>query len=341
MSRQSEGVPEGRGRATRIEYLEQVALTGLLLVLLVTLGGRHAQAAPGDLDPTFGGDGIVFPARGEARALVLQPDGKLVVTGSGFVLVRLNDDGSLDPTFGTGGTVITDFSNGVDQSFALVLQPDGKLVAAGRACDASVNNCDPALARYNPDGSLDPTFGTSGRVITKFGGGDFAHALIQQGEGKLVAAGSIGGPGRLPSFALIRYMRDIGNPPHVALSTNQAGFIPGDFFRLFATFQLGTQNNVVDGYVQVQIPGGQVFYLLPNLVSFSSIPTSVVQSFAISDLSNPLPITTLRVSSDLPPGTYTFSAFGVAPGSNPLDPANRRTNVAMTSVSLTITPCCP
>ncbi|MCZ7625589.1 MAG: hypothetical protein FIA90_01100 [candidate division NC10 bacterium] len=78
-----------------------------------------------------------------------------------------------------------------------------------------------------------------------------------------------------------------------------------------------------------------------DLVSFSSIPMPAVQSFAVPDLPNPLPITTLRVSSDLLPGTYTFSAFGVVPGSNPLDPSNRRTNVAITSVSLATTPCCP
>jgi len=72
--------------------------------------------------------------------------------------------GDLDPTFGTGGKVTTDFGGGTDQAFAVALQPDGKIVAAGQA------NNDFALARYNPDGSLDNSFGTAGMVTTDFCG---------------------------------------------------------------------------------------------------------------------------------------------------------------------------
>src|SRR6266852_2978780 len=65
--------------------------------------------------------------------------------------------GDLDPTFGTGGEVATDFAGKDDQAFALVLQPDGKLVAAGFAAVGGTGE-DFALARYNTDGNLDGTF---------------------------------------------------------------------------------------------------------------------------------------------------------------------------------------
>src|SRR5574337_479956 len=116
--------------------------TYLVLLALVTLGIRPAQAAPGDLDSTFGTGGRVttdfYGNIDIAHALVLQPDGKLVTaggwwgyeSGGGFALARYNPDGSLDSAFGIGGKVTTDFGS-IEVAFALVLQPDGKLVAAG------------------------------------------------------------------------------------------------------------------------------------------------------------------------------------------------------------------
>jgi uncharacterized delta-60 repeat protein len=143
-----------------------------------------------------------------AFALVLQPDGKLVAAGTnniGFALARYLPDGRLDPTFGVGGKVTTDFAfGGSDQASALILQPDGKLVAAGSAIvvDEIFRF---ALARYRPDGSLDPTFGTGGRVVTEFGDrANRATALVLQPDGKLVAAGATDDG----DFALARYRPD-------------------------------------------------------------------------------------------------------------------------------------
>ena len=81
----------------------------------------------------------------------------------------------------------------------MALQPDGKIVAAGRALG------DFALARYLPNGSLDPTFSGDGKVTTDFSGGSFdeVHALALQPDGKLVVAGR-GGVGH--DFALARYL---------------------------------------------------------------------------------------------------------------------------------------
>jgi uncharacterized delta-60 repeat protein len=162
----------------------------------------------GSLDASFGTAGRVltdFGARDTPTALVLQPDGKLVAAGyrdlvsgflsSGLALARYNPDGSLDSSFGSGGLVVTDVGQPVPgESFtganALVLQPDGKLVAAGQA--GRIFDDDFFLARYNPDGSLDTSFGAGGLMVTDFGQPSRARALVLQPDGKLVAAGAIG-----------------------------------------------------------------------------------------------------------------------------------------------------
>src|SRR6267143_785698 len=71
-------------------------------------------------------------------------------------------DGDLDPTFGIGGKVVTDFTNGTDWLSRIAVQPDGKIVAIGDTFPSRRG----ALARYNPDGTLDVTFGNGGKVIT-------------------------------------------------------------------------------------------------------------------------------------------------------------------------------
>ena len=103
--------------------------------------------------------------------------------------VALAAPGDLDPSFGTGGTVITSFG-GSDVASAVVIQPDGKLVVAGRTNIAG--NTVFALARYNPNGGLDPTFGTGGLVTTDFGSTDQALAVALQADGKIVTAGRRG-----------------------------------------------------------------------------------------------------------------------------------------------------
>jgi uncharacterized delta-60 repeat protein len=106
--------------------------------------------------------------------------------------VRFQPDGHLDPTFGTGGLVTTTFPSESGSSFsALVLQPDGRLVAAGVAATVEGTQVF-ALARYEADGHLDPTFGTGGLVITSFGSGTLSwiDALVLQPDGRLVAGGT-------------------------------------------------------------------------------------------------------------------------------------------------------
>jgi uncharacterized delta-60 repeat protein len=172
--------------------------------------------ADGSLDAGFGARGKALTDLGssrfdEAHAVLLQPDGKIVaagrsITGSSvdFALVRYNPDGSLDPTFGAGGKVLTDLgSSRFDEAHAVLLQPDGKILAAGRS--NATGRFDFALVRYNPDGSLDPSFGTRGKVLTDIDSRlDEVSAIALQPNGKIVAAGMSDTRASL-DFAVVRY----------------------------------------------------------------------------------------------------------------------------------------
>ncbi|HEX7997047.1 MAG TPA: FG-GAP-like repeat-containing protein [Pyrinomonadaceae bacterium] len=173
----------------------------------------------GSRDTSFDGDGLLttqfFGGDDQARAIALQPDGKIVVAGfvgSGFNfisgLVRYNADGSLDTTFDTDGKVTTQFSGNSDLMRAIAIQPDGKIVVAGSTIIGYNYNF--ALARYNPDGSLDSSFDGDGRVTTSFiGNTDEAYTLALQPDGKIVAAGyTYNSLDEIYLFALARYNTD-------------------------------------------------------------------------------------------------------------------------------------
>jgi uncharacterized delta-60 repeat protein len=168
----------------------------------------------GTLDTTFGEDGLVITDVRNAAvifAVALQPDGKIVVAGqayngltghSDFALARYQPNGTLDTTFGEDGLVITDFGGPNEFATAVALQPDSKIVAAGSG-DPNIGKLEFALARYQPNGTLDTTFGSDGRVTTDLGNGYYATAVALQPDGKIVAAGQVGG--FVSDFALARY----------------------------------------------------------------------------------------------------------------------------------------
>ena len=161
--------------------------------------------ADGSPDSSFGSGGKVTTAIGskddEAFAGALQPDGKIVAGGymrgsSGsqrlFALVRYNGNGSLDATFGSGGNVTASIGT-YDYVDGLALQPDGKIVAAGIVSPSGVSgDSDFGVARYNADGSLDPTFGSGGFVTISFGStSQVGQAMALQPNGKIVVVGDV------------------------------------------------------------------------------------------------------------------------------------------------------
>ena len=170
----------------------------------------------GSLDTSFGSGGIVTTqVAGDdvGLSVVIQPDGKLVVSGYGgfhpdqnFALVRYNADGSLDASFGSGGKVTTSVLPSDDVGYSVIVQPDGKLVVAGRTYNGSNN--DFALVRYNADGSLDAGFGDSGIVTTLVGSShEEGYSVAIQPDGKLVVSG-YSRIGSNEDFALVRYNTD-------------------------------------------------------------------------------------------------------------------------------------
>ena len=164
----------------------------------------------GELDPSFGTDGKVLThfqpsSHDAASAVVLEPDGKIVVAGASatrkphwyglhsiFALARYTRSGALDTSFGSGGKVLTGFHYSFDSqkyaasttpSFAEI-QPDGKIVIAGTGTGVV------AFARYMASGTLDTTFGKGGRALTGFPGNSSADAIAGQPDGKFVVGGS-------------------------------------------------------------------------------------------------------------------------------------------------------
>lgn len=204
----------------------KVAFAAALLVLsimLVTSPPASATMRGGRLDSKFGKKGkVLTDLNGGSEDLgygvAVQSDGKIVEAGFSlestcpcrdFALARYTPRGALDPTFGTGGIVRTDFgTNSADEAFAVAIQSDGKLVAAGLS--DSNGSFDFALARYNSDGTLDTTFGTGGKVLTDLGStsSDIAVAVALQANGKIVAAGQYNANTISSDFAVVRYNSD-------------------------------------------------------------------------------------------------------------------------------------
>jgi uncharacterized delta-60 repeat protein len=205
----------------------------------------------GTLDASFGTGGIVTTAfalgqggfsEAQANSVAVQPDGRIVAAGNAvvgggfdFALARYNSNGTLDASFGTGGRVTTDFAGANDQADSVAVQPDGRILAAGAAGPYINRSFDFALARYNTNGTLDTSFGTSGKVTTDFAGAKDVpsepSAVALQGDGKIVVVGRtlVGQTpdGELYDFALARYNSngtlDTSFGPNGKVTTDFAG----------------------------------------------------------------------------------------------------------------------
>ena len=155
----------------------------------------------GTLDTTFGTNGIAILSLGGysayANGMALQPDGKIVVAGSftatssgnsDAVVARFLADGSLDTNFGTGGKSLLDIYED-DVAYKVAMGPGNKIVLAGTS-SAWLGNSYFMAARYNPDGSLDPVFGSGGTVISRIDDVDSsAYAMTILQDGRIVLAG--------------------------------------------------------------------------------------------------------------------------------------------------------
>lgn len=212
-------VPDRRAEAIAAVLLDD----GRIAVAATTSLGNEERMTvlryndDGSLDPTLDGDGIAIVPAGvdqEARSLLVEPDGSIIVVGStrgatlDFLAVRLTASGALDGSFGTGGVTTIDFDEGVDLVNKVLRQDDGRLVLLGPSRIGS--NIDFALARLTTTGDLDATFGTDGQTRTDFFS---APNLLNDGllasDGRIIAAG-YAQPGNILTrdFAIAAYDSD-------------------------------------------------------------------------------------------------------------------------------------
>jgi uncharacterized delta-60 repeat protein len=215
----------------------------------LALTAAPAAAAPGDLDPSFSNDGrvstLTSPDTFVARAVAVQPDGRIVVAGyscdigtcgptgdSSFRLVRYTADGGLDTDFGMGGMVTTPIGAGRSQAYDVLVRSDGRIVVGGVA---SVDTADPgsfALARYLPDGRLDTGFGAGGKVMLRVGTGfDAISDLLPGPGGRVVGVGQAQAAGR-DRFALARF--DVRGAPDPAFNLIGSVLAPASATYAFA-----------------------------------------------------------------------------------------------------------
>ncbi len=183
--------------------MRRVAWASAVVLVAAAIPIGLAAAAPGDLDPSFSGDGWVRsydqteylgPAfvKG-AEDVKIQLDGKIVTAGEiwtddhqYFGVLRWTSAGELDRSFGNQGFAMIELDEFWPQAHAVAVQPDGKIVAAGQAT-CGLRGC-AAVVRFNADGSLDRTFGRGG-VVRTGRNCDGAYDLALQRDGKIVVLG--------------------------------------------------------------------------------------------------------------------------------------------------------
>ena len=167
--------------------------------------------ADGSPDGSFGSSGKVIPIHSSsagASAIALQNDGKIVAAGFEeygsskykFAILRFNANGSPDGDFGLSGKTTTAVGSSDDSIYDIEIQSDGKIVAAGFSYNGT--NDDSAIVRYNTNGSLDDSFGSSGILTLGVGIGDDSIEDIEiQSDGKIVGAGPSN-----DDFAVVRFL---------------------------------------------------------------------------------------------------------------------------------------
>lgn len=205
-----------------LEPRATIRVGALLLVLVsTTTVTAWARTSPnGSLDQSFGRRGKTTTdfRRGDSRAyaVALEPDGKLVAVGesdhdhsAAFALARYEPKGALDTSFGSHGEVRTSFSVNATAT-AVAIRADGSILVAGPTGSATSTERRIAIARYLPDGRLDPSFGRNGRVMTvleaKTVGVFLGASLVVEPSGKIIVAATTDSQGGGASrFGLAAY----------------------------------------------------------------------------------------------------------------------------------------
>lgn len=198
MPRPNQRTTGSRRRAVRIAGVALASATALAVAPV---------AAEVEFDVQLAGTGRVTTdftnSSDYLRELAIQRDGKIVAGGYGIVgsnhffeVARYTRAGALDPTFGSGGKVITDFGAGNDLGLDMALSKTGAVVMVGHVQKNA--DYDTGIVRYTAAGALDKTFGSGGKVVLDLaalqgnpGGNDNPEAVVIQPDGKIVVTGIV------------------------------------------------------------------------------------------------------------------------------------------------------
>lgn len=178
--------------------------------------------ASGVLDPTFGDDGVARTIVGETcwfTALERQEDGRLVAAGiavfpdrndADVVVVRYDEHGALDPTFGDGGIVVDDLDSIDNTASGVLVAPDGKVVVAVNSPVPGGGPFDrlSMAIRYRDDGTRDPSFGIDGVAMAPAGTVGFAYAIARQSNGSILLGGYKGLSPNYGALSMVRFAAD-------------------------------------------------------------------------------------------------------------------------------------
>lgn len=212
------------GNAGDAIYDTAIQTDGKIVAAGYAFGGQYVQPAvarfnaDGTLDTTFASNGkLILPASDRheyAAYIAVQSDGKIAFSihtyqGGPYKAVRLNSNGTLDDSFGGSGIVTVPVGTVYDEPYGLVLESDGKVVLGGTSNSNGIHG--PSMVRLNTDGSLDPSFGTGGKVFeTNASVGIYTLAL--QADGKIVLAGSTATPTPGQSAIYVARYNSNGSP---------------------------------------------------------------------------------------------------------------------------------
>ncbi|MBL0128817.1 MAG: T9SS type A sorting domain-containing protein [Flavobacteriales bacterium] len=210
------GALDDQARSIAIQPNGRILVAGHAFLSSINSGTDFAivrYMQDGSLDNSFGTGGKVTVNialnNDAAYAIGLQDDGKIVVAGTAYLnsiyqvaVVRCLENGLLDGSFGVGGKVTFNFGSNTSLATSVSIQ-DGQILLGGYVYEGS--DLQFALARLSENGSLDPSFGSGGKVVTSLGpGGDLSHGMVVQGDGRILLCGqtAIGGD---TAIAIVRY----------------------------------------------------------------------------------------------------------------------------------------
>ena len=254
--------------------------------------------ADGSLDNSFNGTGAAIVSAGNlydyCMAIALQPDGKIVAVAQSrssgppiiqFGVVRINSNGTIDNTFGTGGALMTSIGNSIAAPSCVAVQPDGKILVGGSSGLGAGPPNSFALIRYNNNGTLDTTFGTGGKDTTFFGGGgstgsssddDEGYSLALQLDGKIIFAGTSNlGSDTVVPLTMLRYNIDGSLDNSFGINGKVRQIMPFGYSGYARTLLLQPDNKIVlSGVCYSPSPLIGAYFVLSRYISTGSLDST-------------------------------------------------------------------